>query len=115
MAKSLAQIEAQIEKLRRQAESIKAKEVQGVIDRIKEAIAHYGLTAEDLGLARRPLRAAGGKAAKVAERKVVKPATLPKYGDGTGKTWSGRGKRPQWFKDALAAGRTAEELRVDKA
>jgi DNA-binding protein H-NS len=78
MAKSLAQIEAQIEKLKKQAESIKAKEVQGVIDRIKAAIAHYVLTAENLGLARRPLRAAGGKAAKLAERKGGKTAALPK-------------------------------------
>lgn len=27
-------------------------------------------------------------------------------------TWSGRGKRPNWFKDALAAGTSEESLRV---
>ena len=34
------------------------------------------------------------------------------YGDGNGRTWTGRGRRPQWFIDALAAGKTAEDLRV---
>lgn len=31
------------------------------------------------------------------------PASLPKYRDpATGKTWSGRGKRPQWFESSRA-------------
>jgi DNA-binding protein H-NS len=28
-------------------------------------------------------------------------------------TWSGRGKRPRWFVDALGAGRQESDLRVD--
>ena len=28
-------------------------------------------------------------------------------------TWSGRGRKPQWFVDALAAGKTASELVID--
>ena len=27
-------------------------------------------------------------------------------------TWSGRGRKPQWFNDAIAAGKTAEELAI---
>ena len=27
-------------------------------------------------------------------------------------TWSGRGRKPQWFVDALAAGKTAEDLAI---
>jgi DNA-binding protein H-NS len=27
-------------------------------------------------------------------------------------TWSGRGRKPQWFVDALAAGKTASELEI---
>lgn len=27
-------------------------------------------------------------------------------------TWSGRGRQPRWFKDALAAGRAPEELKA---
>ena len=28
-------------------------------------------------------------------------------------TWSGRGRKPQWFVDALEAGKTAAELAID--
>jgi DNA-binding protein H-NS len=28
-------------------------------------------------------------------------------------TWSGRGRKPQWFVDALEAGKTASELAID--
>ena len=52
MAKSLAQLNRQIEKLQREAESLRKKEAGAVISRIKEAIDHYGLTAADLGLAK---------------------------------------------------------------
>ena len=50
MPKSYAQLMKQIDVLRHQAESIKRKEVEGVIKRIREAITVYGLTAADLGL-----------------------------------------------------------------
>ncbi|UUX97929.1 H-NS histone family protein [Aquabacterium sp. J223] len=33
-----------------------------------------------------------------------------KYRDNHGNEWVGRGKRPQWIKDALAAGKTLEEF-----
>ena len=36
------------------------------------------------------------------------PAT--QYSDGAGNSWSGFGPKPGWLKDALAAGRTLEDL-----
>jgi DNA-binding protein H-NS len=75
--KTLAQIQAQIDKLNREAEAIRAKEVAGVVQRIKVAIAEYGLTAEDLGLvaSRGPVRKARGAMPKaVAESPAVKGA-----------------------------------------
>jgi len=50
-------------------------------------------------------------ARKPAARKT---GGVAKYTDGAGRTWSGVGKRPNWFKDALAAGKTAEELLVSR-
>lgn len=44
---------------------------------------------------------------KAASKKA--PRTI-KFTDGKGGTWSGIGKRPNWFKDALAAGRKPEDL-----
>lgn len=143
MAKTLEQIDAQIEKLNKAKEALKAKEVAGVIARIKVAIAHYGLTAVDLGLAKQMGRKPGSKskAAKaVGEAAVLAPAVkktsgkkgaarkaapkaprkakvakapgVAKYSDGAGNSWTGNGKRPKWFLDAIAGGKTAEDLLV---
>jgi len=100
--KSYAQIQKQIEALQREADELRAQEVAGVVERIKEAIAHYGLTAAQLGYG------ASAKGAKKA--KVVGHAGAAAYSDGLGNSWGGRGPRPQWLKAALAAGRTLEEF-----
>ena len=50
MTKSYAQIVKQIESLKQEAEKARRKEIEGVVGRIRDAIAVYGLTADDLGL-----------------------------------------------------------------
>ena len=122
MATKLQTLLNQISKLQSQADSLRSKEKAGVVSRIREAIAHYDISADELfgevkakrgrlsaktAAAKKPRKAA--KAAKAA-----KPTSVPKYGDGTGKTWSGVGKRPNWFKEALEAGKTAEDLLIAK-
>jgi DNA-binding protein H-NS len=120
---TLKAIQAQIAALQAKAETIRQQEVGGVIAKIKEAIAHYGLTAADLGLASTapkaakpsaPGRKAGRKSAggSVSFGRKGKPVRAAKYTDGQGNTWSGVGKRPTWFKAALAAGKKEEELLV---
>jgi DNA-binding protein H-NS len=118
VAKTLAQLNQQIESLRRQAEEIKNKEVPSVVGRIKEAIAAYGLTAADLGFGVRAGNAAAGKgkraAKKVGAKKVAakKTAGEIKFRDESGNEWTGRGKRPGWYLAALAAGKTVDDLKV---
>ncbi|SCK08869.1 DNA-binding protein H-NS [Variovorax sp. HW608] len=104
MTQTYEQIQKQIEALQRQADSIREQEVAGVISRIKVAIAHYGLTAEQLGY--------GSKAKSIrATPKSFKSKDLKVgYSDGLGNSWSGRGPRPRWLRDALASGKTLEEL-----
>lgn len=115
MAKSYEQIQKQIEALQAEAEKLRRKEIDEVIERIRSAIDHYGITAADLGFG------AGAKAAKGGRKKpgrkpgakaATKAATTPAYADGTGNTWGGRGKRPDWLRNALASGRTLEEFKV---
>lgn len=100
---------------------LRAAEVVGVVERIKVAIAHYGLTAEQLGLTSSKQAKAGRGAAVQAEQAAIarkrrtKSANVPgiaKYGDDTGKTWTGNGKRPKWFLDAIASGKTPEDLLI---
>ena len=48
---TLAALNAQIAALQAQADALRKKEIAEVVDKIKDAISHYGLTAADLGLA----------------------------------------------------------------
>jgi len=82
-----------------------AKEIEAVVARIQEAIKHYGLTAQDLGLGKkgRP----GRKASPLKGRKLA-----VKYADGRGNEWSGVGRRPKWFVDALKSGKAEADMRV---
>ena len=102
MAQTYKQIQKQIEQLQRQAEALRGSEIKGVVDRIKVAIAHYGLTAAHLGLDSTPKKATGKKTAKSSAQ----------FSDGAGNVWSGRGPRPRWLRDALAAGRSIDEFRA---
>lgn len=118
MAKTLHQIEAQIARLQAQAEAVRQKEMAGVIARIKDAIAHYGLTAEDLGLGAKRQATQRKAAAPTDSKRAAKRTKLPKprkarpsFSDGVN-TWSGMGPKPKWFKEALAAGKSLEDLTV---
>lgn len=136
MAKSYQQLQAEIELLQKKAEMLRKKELAAVIKELKQAIAHWGLTAEDLGLqgagavrvarkavgkkaASKAARKASGKTAAAKKsaangrgRKTANAAAAPKYRDDQGNAWGGRGPRPGWVKAALEAGRSIEEFAV---
>jgi DNA-binding protein H-NS len=105
MTQTYAQIQKQIAQLQKSADALREKELSGVVSRIKEAIAHYGLTAQQLGFS-------GAVPTKGGAKKTGAKAGGAKYSDGKGKFWSGMGKRPYWLRDALAAGKTLEDFRV---
>ncbi|WP_225721342.1 H-NS histone family protein [Candidatus Vallotiella sp. (ex Adelges kitamiensis)] len=78
----------QREKLEKQIEEAKAKELVRIIEDIKQKMADYGLTLTDLGFGR-------GKPAKTNRPRL---GVAPKYRDpASGSTWSGRGKPPKWI------------------
>jgi DNA-binding protein H-NS len=112
MAQTYTQIQRQIEALQRQAEKLKHSEVSGVIERIKTAIAHYDLTPEQLfGTSSAGARKATASSAKVAGKTSgAKGLITAAYTDGAGNSWGGRGPRPRWLRDALAAGKSLEEF-----
>ncbi|HET7867324.1 MAG TPA: H-NS histone family protein [Burkholderiaceae bacterium] len=109
MAKqTLAEIKEHIAQLQKQAEELKAQEVTAVVARIREAIAVYGLTERELfgrlGVGAKK----SGRAAAAGKRK---PGVV-RYRDDAGNAWTGHGKRPNWFKDAIASGKKPEDLLV---
>lgn len=110
MARTYEQIQHQIAALQAEAEKVRRRELDEVIVRIREAISFYGITAPDLGFTRK----SASKSAPRRRRKVAGPAAKPAvaFADGQGGTWGGLGKRPQWLRDALAAGHSLDEFRV---
>ena len=46
--------------------------------------------------------------------KSIRSPAAPKYRhpENPALTWSGRGRKPQWFAEALAAGKTVEDLAI---
>ncbi|GIT91271.1 trans-acting regulatory protein hvrA [Jannaschia pagri] len=57
----------------------------------------------------------GFSLADFAGAKKAKSAGLPPkfvHPENPAKTWSGRGRQPQWFKDAIAAGKTEADLAI---
>lgn len=85
--KTYAEITAEIERLRKQAEEIKETERAEAMAQIKDLVARYEIGEKQL------LSALPGKAAKT---KVA-----PKYRDpATGQTWTGRGRAPRWMAES---------------
>lgn len=105
--RSLKDIEEQIAKLQEEAEKIRTSEKAEVIERIKEAVKHYGITAAEIGLAG---AVRGGRKAKVASKAKTGTAAPVKYKDDAGNSWSGHGRKPQWFVAALKAGKSEDDL-----
>jgi DNA-binding protein H-NS len=104
---TLAQITKQIAALQAQAEKIRNEERAGVIARVKQTIAEFGLGVADIFGGR---RGAAKRAARKASKSKISAA--PAYADGTGNEWVGRGPRPKWLREALANGHSLDEFRV---
>ena len=134
------QLKNQIQKLQKEAEILRKQERNETVAKIKEAIAAFELTAEDLGLAstrfsrrvrkvgkkskdegvaaaKRPGRPAKSAPTQGAGRKLAvsdkRSVVAPKYRDSaTGTTWSGRGKQPKWLAAAIKGGKKLEDFKI---
>ena len=114
MTVSLQELTAQIHKneeltaqLRKQAEELRNHERAGIIDELRKKIAEYGLTAADLKFSDR-----APKAIKASQKTKKEPAAA-KYQGPDGQTWSGgRGRKPGWVTEALAAGKSLSDFEI---
>ncbi len=80
---SYKDLQSQIEKLQKQADQAREKELQSVVAQIKSMMNEFGIQVADLGMRRK--RKSGGTVA-------------PKYANPqTGETWTGRGRAPKWI------------------
>lgn len=104
---SPSELQALIKNAEAQMGSARKSQIQDVRTKIDALLASAGLTIGEVY----PTR--GGKPAKGSKAPVA-----PKYRnpDNAAQTWSGRGKRPAWFVDALKKkGATAESLLITGA
>lgn len=100
---SYQEILNQIEDLKRKAEEARQQEMAGAVAEIKRLMAQFGVSAEDLGLAGRA-GAAKGK---------IRGSVAAKYRDPvSGKTWTGRGRRPSWVLELGNHGKTLDDCRI---
>lgn len=102
--------------MQKEADTLKEKELAGVVASMKVAIKHYGLTTADLGSSGRAAKTVKPAATVVAEKARKKAAKKTsgfiRFRDEAGHNWTGHGKRPNWYLAAIEAGKTPESLAV---
>jgi len=99
---SYQEILSQIEALKVQAEDVRKQEISSAIAEIKRIMSQYDITLADLG-----------GTGRVSKSKTKGSTVAAKYRDPlSGKTWTGRGRRPAWVVDLEAAGSSLDSCRI---
>lgn len=83
-----------------------AQAIEGYKDRERlKALAELEAKAQEMGFSLSDL---------LGTKKTRKGAGIPKYRhpDDAAVTWTGKGRRPAWVNEALAAGKTMEDLAI---
>lgn len=101
-----AELKAQAAAILKRAEEVRKRELAEIIAEMNARIAEYEITPEQLTF--------GSGSHKKKSGTGSKPGA-PRYRDPeSGKTWTGKGAKPQWYKDAIASGVKEEDLLIDK-
>lgn len=100
----LRKLKQDVEKaiVRKEAEQIKAAKAA-----VEKVVKDFGVDLSDLIGSPKPAKKPAAKKSPAARAKpMYKNPMDPKQ------TWTGKGRRPKWFLDATANGKTDEELRA---
>lgn len=103
---SLIDIQKQIAELQAQEAEIKAREFNEKVAMIKETMASYGITLEDI-------QGKAAKAGRATSAKSSNPAPA-KYKGPNDESWSGRGLAPKWLTALIADGHSKDEYLINK-
>ena len=96
-----AELDAVIEAKRSEARA-------AAVAQVKAIMAEAGITAADLGIRGDTISAPKAPRTRAAAGSVAAKFRDPQ----TGKTWAGRGRQPEWFSAAMAAGRSKAEFAI---
>lgn len=89
MTASYKELLAQREALEQAITQARKNEISSAVAKVRELIAEYGLTAQDVF--------PGGRSAKSGAPKVISKVAAKYRDPATGQTWTGRGKAPKWI------------------
>lgn len=118
---NLIEIQAQIEKLQKQATEIKSKEFDKTVKEIVAKMQAFGITLKDLqrGLGKAGRAASAARTVSAGARKRSGTPSRqkgkkvpPKYRGPKGETWSGRGMMPRWLATLVAQGKSRESFAI---
>lgn len=102
-----SELMAQAQQLMAQAEQARKNELAGAIADIRARMKQYGITAADLGAS------AGGSVKQRAGKSKSKSSAPAKYRGPNGELWAGGpGRKPEWVRAVLAAGKSVEDYRI---
>lgn len=88
MTASYKELLAQREALEQAIAQARQNEISAAVTRVRELVAEFGLTAQDIF---------PGRTAKSSTQKVVSKVAAKYRDPATGQTWTGRGKAPKWI------------------
>lgn len=101
---------SELEALQRQVQEAlsksEARRRQDAIEAVERAVRDYDFTMQEF------LSFASGTKLKRSSGRKGAAAAKFRNPENPNETWSGRGRRPQWFKAQLEAGRSEDDLRV---
>lgn len=101
------ELKAQIEALEQQLETVRVEELDAEVVDMKKRIIAFGIRPEML-FSYEDLKPHRPSRVRTDSRAGKRPV---KY-EHNGHTWSGQGGMPNWFKAALATGKTQDEMLV---
>ena len=111
----LVKLRQQIAEMEKQATDLQKKNRPAVLAQLREQMAAYGITAEELSRPAPKTRATKVSVAKhPSPAKGKKPVTSSpiKYRGPEGQAWTGRGTSPKWLNDLLVDGKTRDDFQV---
>lgn len=103
---SIEELETLVKDAQAEITARREAERERVLGQMRELAASLGLTLEDVVRMERGKGAGKGGGAAAAVAPKYRHPSDPNL------TWSGRGKRPAWIAEALAAGKSLEDLAV---
>lgn len=103
LAKQKAETEARLKEIAQAEAEYDGRRIKELRSEIEEMLKKEGYSLADLFGGKSPKKASGGGAKSPAKYRHPENASV---------TWSGRGRQPVWYKEAIAAGKTPEDLAI---